>query len=454
MFKFKTIILSFVFALLLILDVWIVFNFNKLTIRQGIVDKTGNYVSRNEYLYIESTDLVNNYGYINVKRLDLFGNVKEDLYIDLEGTEHYCINYETDYGHDFDYVKKYNFRENRAVNVDEKTNKKGYIDFDGNLIIEHKYDYAWPFENGFAMVAMKENKKTLYGVIDMDGNEIIPCKYQRLSFVSETNAFSNGVIPYLSYDYSYIKDGRFTSDLFAVDDGTNKYILDKDGKTVAELFAAGIIKFTNLNDLSDLGELNIENVRFSKNFYIITNSNNLINLYKKDGTKATDTEYKSIMVRSYINSSEEYILVEDTNNSSYYIDKDLNTIVSINSFKDKGLNVRYINNGVARIKQNSLMGVSDYSGNILVKPEYNDILIEYSGGKIFPTRQDNKYGLVDITGKTVIEPTNKYKDFLYGNDEVFVATSVNNKLSIIWKLVFVLVIVIECIILRKLIKIK
>lgn len=58
------------------------------------------------------------------------------------------------------------FSEGRAAV--KKGKKWGYIDINGNEVVEFKYDEAWRFTEGRA--AVKKGKK--WGYIDKDGNGI------------------------------------------------------------------------------------------------------------------------------------------------------------------------------------------------------------------------------------------------------------------------------------------
>jgi hypothetical protein len=56
--------------------------------------------------------------------------------------------------------------------------KYGYADREGNIIILYKYDGAYDFYEGFAMVYLTKNRIEYYGYIDERGNEVIPLEYE------------------------------------------------------------------------------------------------------------------------------------------------------------------------------------------------------------------------------------------------------------------------------------
>ena len=64
------------------------------------------------------------------------------------------------------------FREGRAA-VKSDNGCWGYIDLDGNEVIECIYDDAFIFEHGLGMVY----RDGYYGFVDCDGFEVIECIY-------------------------------------------------------------------------------------------------------------------------------------------------------------------------------------------------------------------------------------------------------------------------------------
>ncbi|PWI30550.1 hypothetical protein DI383_03610 [Flavobacteriaceae bacterium LYZ1037] len=61
--------------------------------------------------------------------------------------------------------------------------KFGYIDKQGNIIIETIYDYATKFNNGFSVVGLDN----LYGLINREGVVVLPIKHTSLIDYENTN---------------------------------------------------------------------------------------------------------------------------------------------------------------------------------------------------------------------------------------------------------------------------
>lgn len=106
---------------------------------------------------------------------------------------------------------------------DNNSNLWGYMDMDGNVVVEPKYTYAGDFVEGMALVSDKEEsayddweRTGQYGYINIKGEEVVPCEYygfnnfsDGLAAVAEkVNIAYQGDTEYTAYKYSYInKDG-------------------------------------------------------------------------------------------------------------------------------------------------------------------------------------------------------------------------------------------------------
>ena len=123
----------------------------------GFIDSVGNYVI--EPSYQQATRFSNGLSCVVLEGgWPAFVNKKGDVIIDLTG---------------YDGASK--FFENRALVL--KDNKFGYIDLKGNVVVEPKFDYALPFQEGHALVGNVIDDKFKYGFIDTVGNLKIKMSY-------------------------------------------------------------------------------------------------------------------------------------------------------------------------------------------------------------------------------------------------------------------------------------
>ena len=422
------IIMIILFVLLVTLDIWIVKNFNDNTERAGVIDKNENFVIDPIYWRIDGEDLQNGYKYLTAKKVDFIGETFQNIFLDLDGNEQ---NSSMKAYFNMKSNDKY-FSENRALVWDEETGKKGYVDWDGNLVIDYKYDVANTFKDGYALVCMKDEDGLKYGVIDLEGNEILPCVYPKLSMIDS----GCGIFYYDEDDKIIILNDK-NMKIGEIDTENKKY------------------KFTNFGDLSNLGELEEENVNFSKDFIVIIDEDEKYEIYTKDGKRANDIKYDNVSYRTKYIEKEQYLLVEESG-KEYYIDKNLNVVADRQKLrKEKGLIINYISSGLLRVRDNSgLLGISDLEGNIIIEPQYNAFVNETTYSGYFSVRQGHKYGILDLSGNEIIKPSDKYKGYLIGNGEYFVAYVTNTKLATMWEAIFILSNILEICLLRLIFKRK
>lgn len=66
------------------------------------------------------------------------------------------------------------------TNYDKVVHKYGYVDKNGKLLIDYKFDIAQDFIDNQALVAISVKNKLKFGTIDKKGNWIIQPKYEHL----------------------------------------------------------------------------------------------------------------------------------------------------------------------------------------------------------------------------------------------------------------------------------
>jgi hypothetical protein len=89
-------------------------------------------------------------------------------------------------------IYKFQEVEEKTLNLEKDLNpvenaewKYGYMDRQGNLIINYKFDKAYDFLEDLALVYVTRNKTDYYGFIDEKGNDVIPLKYEFAESFSE-----------------------------------------------------------------------------------------------------------------------------------------------------------------------------------------------------------------------------------------------------------------------------
>lgn len=201
----------------------------------------------------------------------------------------------------------------RVVNDD---NKPGYIDFEGNIIVDFdhanlgylqddriiaskdglfgvydtsgtvvvpfEYKYISEYNDGIALASKTVETRYLYGAIDTEGTEVIDFEYEFLASASNASLFMYQVgmkFGYLDYQGTEVIPPNYASPLnfgklgFAhYFDGSKVYLFGEDGSTVFEFFGEKIYR------ADELGR-----------YYVIFNNNTYF-LYDNEGTKVLQSE--------------------------------------------------------------------------------------------------------------------------------------------------------------------
>jgi len=194
---------------------------------------------------------------------------------------------------------------------DEVTNKFGFVDNLGNVIIGYQFDYAWEFVEGFAVV--ENNKKR--GYIDKTGKIVIDCQfdyaydfYQGLAAVQKKEKYGyidkNGKIV---IDYQFDSAGEFISGIACVKN-SNKYgYIDKTGTLISDWYDEGdplekglakVVKDNKYAFIDMKGKLvtiwydNVD--RFYSNKYLVVEKNNKKGVIDTTGAEVIKCEYDDI----------------------------------------------------------------------------------------------------------------------------------------------------------------
>jgi TolB-like protein len=241
--------------------------------------------------------------------------------------------------------------------VDYNKNKIGFCDYDGSIIMEGRYDDAYFFSEGLALV--KLNNK--WGFIDKSGREVIPLKYDNAWFFSEGLASVK-----LNNKWGFI---------------------DKSGREVIPL------KYDD-NDASFFSE-GLAQVKL----------NNKLGFVDKSGREIIPLKY------DYAGSFSEGLALVELNDKYGFIDKSGREVIPLKydyagSFSE----------GLAPVKLNYMWGFIDKSGREVIPLKYENAR-SFSEG-LAPVKLNCKWGFIDKSGKE-IRPL-KY-DELYGfSDEAYV----------------------------------
>lgn len=154
-----------------------------------------------------------------------------------------------------------------------------------------------------------------------------------------------------------------------------------------------------------------------QNMIIVKNASNYYGVSSLTGQEILGTKYKSI---KFIESTREFIIttVENKMGIMSYNPKTYQAITKISAEYD---NIKQIdkNNGLYLVSNNKKQGVVNQNGSVIVYLEYDQIGVDKSRydnikntyllyDKCIPVKLNNKWGLIDVTGKKITEI--KYDD--------------------------------------------
>ena len=232
------------------------------------------------------------------------------------------------------------------IPIVDKNGKWGFVDKNGNEVIPCKYDGAWYFSEGFALVQMNDK----WGFIDKNGNEVIPCKYD------DAGGFSEG---------------------FALVQMNGKWgFVDKNGNEVIPC------KYDDAWDFSE----GLALVQMNDKWGFIDKNGNEVIPCIYDGAGGF---------------SEGFALVQ-MNDKWGFIDKNGNEVIPC-----KYDDAWHFSEGLAPVKKNDKWGYIDKNGNEIIPCKYDDVDIDndnglFSGGLAMVEKID-KWFFIDKNGKEYIK---------------------------------------------------
>lgn len=230
-----------------------------------------------------------------------------------------------------------NFSEGLAA-VSDSSEKWGYVDRDGNLVIPFDYDKAAEFCNGRAMIV----KDSMVGFIDKTGKLIIPLMYD-----------------YTSFTNFYYKRKKGFQDNLCVLSKKGKYgIIDTSGNILLDF------KYDNISFATDY-QLNLSDWFPISSNYALARLNDELFIVNKSG-KITIAYSSSHLIYFIENIS----YVCDTTDKCGFIQSTGELIIP---FIYDYYEYSTFYKGYAVVKSNDKFGIIDKKGKIIIKTIYDDL---------------------------------------------------------------------------------
>ena len=216
---------------------------------------------------------------------------------------------------------------------------------------------------------VSNNRK--YGLINFSGKQLLECKYDKIEPIK------------------YIKNSL----MIQLDN--KKGISDNSGNIIAEP------TYSDVQALTDRYE----------DGYIVKNSKGLNGVINYNKKQTLDCKYSKI---ENIYGNEMYFVTENNNKE---VIKSGGEIVVKNNFDS----VNEINTNITYKKSNKY-GVMTTSGEIKLKPEFDDLKFLYNNKYI--AKKDGRYGVIDLDNNTIVNFD--YDNIKYLSDEGFIEADKEN----------------------------
>lgn len=297
----------------------------------------------------------------------------------------------------------------------------GYIDKKGNFAIEPRYVSAGDFSDGVAFVA---DKDSCVMAIDTSGKEIFRVPQARLlsilrgdyaSYMTITGEYglidkkgqtvktpgfidgSNLREQVIAGDYVYIRVGTLDGKLYKIKN------LEMTETPVSEKFGVegwnpeaklAIIKQGDQYGLADEnGEIKV-NPQYSRlvpdnKLFVYRNEKNKYGWIDGEGNEVIQAKYKEVTPFG----QSDYAAVSTSGSKYQIINRQGETVISA-----KYERIRPATGNLFFVKNDAGWGIADAgTGEIVCKPQFEDIA--RSGKVLIATSGENKWGVIDATGK-------------------------------------------------------
>ena len=284
----------------------------------------------------------------------------------------------------------------------------GCIDYEGNVIIDFKYDSMEKSSDGLILVS--QNKK--YGCIDYYGNVTIPLKYDWLGTFSENLALAyiNDKYGYIdingntAIEFQYDYAGKFNEGLAPVCKNNKYGYIDKLGQAIiplqfdyAQPFSNGLAIVVQRKEVDtnydDIISMDIESFGYS----ILQPCKYNLSWLTEIGSYGYIDKTGEVIIPFEYDSAENFnedLAIVCKDNKYGYIDKigQAVTPFEYDSAKD-------FSEGLAVVCKDNKYGYIDKTGEVIIPFEY-DSAENFSEG-LAVVCKDNKYGYIDKTGQAV-----------------------------------------------------
>lgn len=274
--------------------------------------------------------------------------------------------------------------------------KWGFIDFEGNIIIEPEFkERPSPAINGIALIEDERKGERVYRFIKIEGDKAIESEdyWQKAGMFREGLApvrNDNEKVSFIKEDYSIAftvdaeRVGYFNNGLAAFQNIDSKwgFINDEGKEAIAPKYDEIIMPF-NSGGYAIVVEVIGDEEKTAE--YKVIDKSGEVKLDLKD-------KYDGVY-----GMSEGLILVEK--DGFGFIDINGDKIIKTNEDWDR---VTLFNNGYASFREEGEWGLMDMEGNEIIKPKYQEAL-NFENEKSWALNDDKEWGLIDLEDNDLIK---------------------------------------------------
>ncbi|MDV3348490.1 WG repeat-containing protein [Leptothoe sp. LEGE 181152] len=243
----------------------------------------------------------------------------------------------------------------------------GYIDVKGNIVIEPKFEAAFPFANNLAIITVDGKQ----GVIDSAGSLVYQPIFDKIKGFSENRAFvlSGDKWKLINENGSYVNENYYSQ---------------------VNGFRQGLASFVGFNgDYGISGYINLQgevSIEMGENIFpnieALGYTNGLASVYKLRVSSSMNP------FASQSNNIKKYGLIDTSGNLKIPFKYDFSSVES---------------NCIIRVSNNNRFGLLDLDGNIIISPTYVYIGKFSEGLALAKRNSEGKYGYIDKSGTLIIE---------------------------------------------------
>lgn len=312
---------------------------------------------------------------------------------------------------EFDSIDTVKYLKNSLIT--SKNGKIGLVDNGGNIIIDNEFAeiqaLTTKYEDGYIV----KNIEGKFGVINYNKKKVLECKYDAVMNVAGSNMYvvkEDNNTELINANGEVILKNKFEE---AVSIDNENIVIKKDDKygIIAKNGDAKVAaNFQLLKYLFDgnylakkdnkYGIINLNNETIIdfiyKNITYMNEAGCIIAKEENGNTNIMNTQFevKCKGIVSEINSKYKFIKVRENDNYKYYNFK----------LEEKSVQDVYPANTLYLAKQNGKYGFVNKKGIEIVNYLYDDATEQNDYGYA-AVKKDGKWGVIDSTGKVVVEPT-------------------------------------------------